>query len=143
MKLTDIVYLGIKLDMVSRVEILKNFINAAQENGSLPKYGKLYCDHITIQFGYDITTEWLKRLGETHKIKIGTEIVWAEDVVYLPVSVDGVENAHITIATNGMRSPVFAKEHLEKNPYTGEYVGSSFKGTLVAYLKDGTIQCSL
>jgi hypothetical protein len=143
MKLTDIVYLGIHLDTTSRVELLQEFIHLAQENGSLPKYGKLYCDHITVQFGYDITTEWLKRLGETNQIKIGTKFIWAENVVYLPVSVDGVENAHITIATNGMTSPVFAKEHLEKNPYGGDYLTSVYKGTLVAYLKDGRICCSL
>lgn len=143
MKLTDIVYLGIHLDVISRTELLNEFIRVAQENGSLPKYGKLYCDHITIQFGYDMTTEWLKRLGETHKIRVSHDFVWTENVVYLPVSVDGIKHAHITIATNGMTSPIMAKEHLQNNPYNGEYYNSPIKGTLVAYLKDGTIQCCL
>lgn len=138
MKINDIVYLGIRLDNNTRSALIRRFLKEFKDR--LTNFGRIYCDHITIQYG-NIDLNWLLQVGKTKKLKIGKTFVVIEDgnLVYLPVDVGGVEFAHITIASNGMVSPIKSKEHLQTHPYLGDFVESNYKGTLCAYLKDGAI----
>lgn len=138
MKISDIAYVAIRLDAQSKRILLRKFIESTDQ--ILVKYSKFFCDHVTLEFGENVTFASLGKLGTHIDLTTATKFVMDDKVVYLPVLLLDIQFAHITVATDAMTAPVYSRQHYEQHSFDGDFSDSlHLKGTIVAYMKNGMI----
>ena len=138
MKVSDVVYVGIHLNAESKKKLLMKFLEL--DDQIVGKYSKFYCDHVTLEFGEAVTFESLGKLGKLVNLDSVGEFVIDDKIAYVPVQLDGVPHAHITVASDSMTPPKYSKDHLMDHAYVGQFSNDlQLSGTICAYMRDGQI----
>jgi len=146
MKLTDALWLAIKLNKKSK----ENLINYLISQDLLTKYSQIHCDHVILEHGENITFEGLATLRNPVGLLHYETVIKQDKLCYLPVYTEfnnkPVNDAHVVLASDHTTPSDYRyiMNYMDRtNPI--DYTKYKWKqdlglnGRVVLYMKDGSI----
>lgn len=127
-----VIYVALKLDTISKSQL-----------SEMAHLDMVYCDHVTLAFGKDVTMSHIACLGRTAQVETGE--LWSDGTA-TALTVAWPSNmcpcctaqAHVTIATKAGVKPVHSNDLFRDTKNRGRKVDMLVKGVIEAFLDNGT-----